>query len=370
MHKRYLPALVKQYEKFKKACHRSKDEKMVSADMPDLPFQFLSSLELGPAEWMEIARNASWQTTRMNLNTFARHDVFKSEEMIKLLADRLRNADQIRRARVFPYQLLAAYLNTDDEKVPRELRNALQDAMEIAVDNVPDIDGPVYVFPDVSGSMRGAVTGTRKGSTSKVSCVHVAALVAASMLRRNPNAEVIPFENSVVRLPLNPRDSIMTNAARLASVGGGGTNCSAPLVLLNQRKVSGAALCLYVSDNESWVDSERIVPDYWGRLSRGGQQATATMQAWREFRQRNPEAKLVCIDLQPQSTTQATGQNRPEILNIGGFSDQVFNVVGDFVNGDLGGARWMATIDAIRLDGYQSRGEEVVKTLDTEDEIE
>ena len=37
---------------------------------------------------------------------------------------------------------------------------------------------------------------------------------------------------------------------------------------------------------------------------------------------RNPRARLVCIDLQPYATTQAA--ERDDILNVGGFSDQVF----------------------------------------------
>ena len=43
---------------------------------------------------------------------------------------------------------------------------------------------------------------------------------------------------------------------------------------------------------------------------------------------RNPKARLVCIDLQPYSTTQAP--ERDDILNVGGFSDAVFNVVSSF----------------------------------------
>ena len=35
--------------------------------------------------------------------------------------------------------------------------------------------------------------------------------------------------------------------------------------------------------------------------------------------------KLVCIDIQPYGSTQAA--ERADILNIGGFSDAVFNVV-------------------------------------------
>ena len=40
-----------------------------------------------------------------------------------------------------------------------ELREALQDAMEIALENVPAIDGKVYVFPDISGSMHSSGYG-------------------------------------------------------------------------------------------------------------------------------------------------------------------------------------------------------------------
>ncbi len=116
------------------------------------------------------------------------------------------------------------------------VREALQDAMEIAIRNVPEIEGKVYVCPDVSGSMMSAVTGYRRGATSVVRCVDVAALVAAAVVRKNSTAEVLPFEDHVVEINLNPRDSVMTNAQKLASIGGGATSCSAPLAKLNARR--------------------------------------------------------------------------------------------------------------------------------------
>ena len=84
---------------------------------------------------------------------------------------------------------------------------------------MPAIDGQVYVCPDVSGSMQSPVTGHRKGATTAVRCVDVAALVAAAILRQNPTAEVLPFERArSSTLRLNPRDSVMTNAEKLASL--------------------------------------------------------------------------------------------------------------------------------------------------------
>jgi 60 kDa SS-A/Ro ribonucleoprotein len=222
---------------------------------------------------------------------------------------------------------------TVNEGVPRAVRLALEEAMEIATANVPKIEGKVYVCPDVSGSMQSPVTGFRKGSTTAVRCVDVAALVAAAVLRRNREAEVLPFECDVVKVSLNAGASIMKNAEKLAKVGGGGTNCSAPLRLLNKRQAKGD-LVIFVSDNESWVDAGR------GR-------GTATMAEWQTFKARNPRARLVCIDIQPYGTTQA--QERDDILNIGGFSDQVFSVIAEFAAGRLNAAHWMSVIESVKL---------------------
>ena len=92
----------------------------------------------------------------------------------------------------------------------------------------------------------------------------------------------MPFEGKVVDVELNPRDSILTNARTLAGVGGGATACSAPLAELNRRKARGD-LVIYVSDSESWIDSET---GSW----RAGQ-ATETLKQWAVFKKRNPRAK-------------------------------------------------------------------------------
>ncbi len=330
-----LPALVKQYEAYKRV-----DDRRL-AETPNVPFQMLTALDLQPWEWKAIARNAPWQMTRMNLNTFLRHGVFEDRELVRIVADRLRNRRLIEKARVFPYQLMTAYMNADD-KLPRKVREALQDAMGISLVNVPRIDGKVYVLPDISGSMHCPVTGYRKGASSKVRCVDVAALVAAAMLRVNKDVEVIPFETDAIppeKLRLNPRDSVMTNAQKLASLPAGGTNCSAPLRLLNKRKATGD-LVIYVSDNESWVDSP-----HYGRFN--GSSATETMKQWAGFKRRSPDAKMICIDIQPYDTTQA--KERDDVINVAGFSDQVFKLIGAVGSGRAQAGHWVKQIEDVSL---------------------
>jgi 60 kDa SS-A/Ro ribonucleoprotein len=327
-----LPETVRKFEAFKAG---------ESLDVPDVPFQMLTALPLSTKEWTAIARRAPWQMTRMNLKTFARHGVFGEPGLPELIAERLRNPVLIRKARVLPYQLMTAYtMAVADADVPQLVCEALQDAMETALANVPAIEGKVFVFPDVSGSMRSPVTGYRAGATTVVRCIDVAALVAAAILRVNPQAEIIPFEDKAVEIRLNPRDSVMTNAQKLASLPAGGTNCSAPLALLNQRKACGDVI-IYVSDNESWVDAP-----HYGRY---GGSRTETMLQWTRFRARNNEARLVCLDIQPYGTTQAA--ERADILNIGGFSDQVFEVITEFAAGRLCGDHWVGVIEAVEMQG-------------------
>jgi 60 kDa SS-A/Ro ribonucleoprotein len=318
-----LPKITTAFEAYKKDG---------SGVAPDVPFQMLTALNLTTDQWTQIAQKDSWQMVRQNLNTFARHGVFESADAVKAVAAKLCDASSIAKARVLPYQLLMAFKATG-EGVPGELREALQDAMEIALANVPALAGKVVVCPDVSGSMSSPVTGSRGSATSVVRCIDVAALVAAALLRKNPGTLVLPFEKKVVNLSLNPRDSVMSNAAKLAAVGGGGTNCSAPLALLNAQKAK-ADLVVLVSDNESWVDSKRSG-------------ATQTVREWELFKQRNPLAKLVCIDLTPYAHTQAA--ERADILNVGGFTDEVFKVLAMFAAGELGSDHWVGLIEDLPL---------------------
>src|SRR5690606_8337074 len=184
--------------------------------------------------------------------------VFDDAEMVRFVAQRLADENEIRRARQFPYQYFAAYLNVSNS-VPKAIKTALHKAAEIACGNVPELPGPVVIGLDVSGSMQSPVTGHRgRGGTTAMRCVDVAALVAAAILRRNPESIVIPFDTRTYHANLDPSDSILSLGDRLAKYGGGGTDCSLPIrsahTDFRQRKFAGVVL---VSDQESWIYNGR-----------------------------------------------------------------------------------------------------------------
>jgi 60 kDa SS-A/Ro ribonucleoprotein len=349
-----LPALVQSLIAFRKA-ESAEMQALILGDL-SVRWDLLADAAKGPLVWKAIARQMGPQALRMNLNTLLRHEVFTvarlsesgrhdSEsratvdcEMIDYVAGRIADADEIRRSRQFPYQYLAAYLNASDE-IPQQIKTALHKAAEIACGNIPKLPGPVVIGLDTSGSMSSPVTGLRgRGVTTKMRCVDVAALFAAAILRRNPDSVIVPFDTCAYDARVDPNDSILSLSERLAKYGGGGTDCSIPLREANttyrKRPFAGVVL---VSDNESWVGT-------------GRHGSTGVMTEWQTLvknQQRLGTAapKLVCIDIQPYSSTQAP--ERDDILNIGGFSDAVFNVVALFLSNNAN--RFVAEVESVEL---------------------
>ncbi len=332
-----LPPLVKEYENMRK-------NPGSATTLPKVPFEMLAGLDLGEKGWRLFAEQMSWTQLRMNLNTLARHGVFKSEKYVNMVAHKLADAAAIDKAKPFPYQLFATYLNTNStegEVVPVKIKNALHDALEIAAKNVPTFDGKAYIAVDTSGSMGSAVTGNRKGATTTMQCVDVAALIACTFLKKNRESEILPFDTRLhLNHGLNPNDSIMTNADKLRRFGGGGTDCGLALSHLNKTTAKGD-LVIYVSDNESWFDNNNRT---YGAWSGSG---TSMAKEWEVYKARNPKAKLVCIDLAQDSTVQV--KSAGSVLNIGGFSDTIWEVIKKFVEGVPSADYWVDVIEKVQI---------------------
>lgn len=300
-----LPDFIRDYEGF------------IAGDTKEaplrVPFQKLTAMPLTSSEWARIAKNAKWQMTRMNLNTFARHGVFKDKEMVKMIADRLQDRESIFKARAFPYQLMSAMLNIGDG-VPVSIKKALEAAMEISLENVPVIDGRVVIAIDVSGSMGNSVTGHRPGATSKVSCLDVAALIGASLRNRNSDARVLVFDGSTKELNLGSMKKVMTISEKIKTYRGGSTNCGSVIQYMFDNHIKVDSLIM-ISDNESWEDK-------WN---------SDLSTLWRKYKNANPEARMINLDITPNETS-VSETNRPDTLMVGGFSDEVFTVMSQYLN--------------------------------------
>jgi 60 kDa SS-A/Ro ribonucleoprotein len=192
------------------------------------------------------------------------------------------------------------------------------------------------------------VTGWRgRSATSKMRCLDVAALFAVAILRCKPDSVVIPFDTQAYDALIDRSDSILSLSERLAKYDGGGTDCSIPLRIANTTYRDRQFACaVLVSDNESWVYSDRS-------FGYGPHGASGVMTEWQQFVKNQlrlgghaiPTPKLICIDIQPHGTTQAP--ERSDILNIVGFSDAVFNVVATYLSDDAN--RSVVEVESVEL---------------------
>ena len=121
------------------------------------------------------------------------------------------------------------------------------------------------------------------------------------------------------------RSSVETITNRL-KLNGGGTNVACGIQwAIGQGK--NWKNILIISDNESWFDGMSAGYSH-GYFAHG---ATATASAWASYKRGVPGAKLVCWNIQPGTSTQA--KNDKTVLNVGGFTESVYDLVDVWFSG-------------------------------------
>ena len=321
-----LPELVQEYERFIKALAAGEASDMTP---PNVDFRLLSAHKLTKEHWKRIAldgcESKRVQMILTNLNTFMRHGALDKEVAAKI-SEMLHDREAIvgtpeRPSRLFPYKLWTAYHFATD--IPTTVKRGLAAAIDMSLENVPEFDGNIVVAPDVSGSMSQPITGYRGTATTSVLCRHVAALISCVFLKKNPdNTTIMPFADRLFLdvAKFDPLDTVATNTEKLNRLPGGGTDVSLPLVEINRRGLK-PDLVVYVSDMQSWLDSSGSSGSPWYRT-------TSSFAQWDKLKKRNPKAKVAWINLVPYGTVQMP--NRADALNIGGFSDSVFEAMNSF----------------------------------------
>ena len=330
-----LPPVVREFEEWKK-----------NRDLPPprLDFRLLDSQKMTPEQWAKVIRQQNWHAVKKNINTAARNGALKADkELAKFMASKIADKEIIKKARVMPSDLLSAYKYVDHKTTPRGIINALHDAMELAVLNAPVAEGRTLVIVDVSGSMSWSITGGYGSTVSKVRCVDVAALFATAMARNNEESIILPVDTRVhTDYRPEPRNTVLSEAERLAKYGGGGTALSAALFAANMTKLKVNNV-IVLSDQESWYDgATNLFID-----GRAAPQGTRMMTEWEKLRSRNKGAKMVCVDIVP-GTTHQTIEGRDDILHVSGWNDSVFRVIETYLNGDTNS--WLSIIEAVEFE--------------------
>ncbi len=252
--------------------------------------------------WNEIAPKMGLMALLRNLRNFEEKG---AEAALKIAYAALRNKEHVQKSKILPFRFLSA-----SREVSRSAtRDALMDALDLSVANMPRLNGSVAIYADTSGSM-----STPVSKKSKVSCVDVATLMAAMaahLVEDGNDYEGCAFATEVAKVPISKRDSILTNQKRIheANTNGWGTDAWKIFKHLGNTKRD---IVMIFSDMQCYNTSN-------------GSQSLASM--WKHYkREVNPNAILVSVDLSAYGSLQFP-QNEPDVILLGGFSESIFKLI-------------------------------------------
>lgn len=254
--------------------------------------------------WNAIAPKMGIMALVRNLRNFEQHDA--QDAMLHAIGV-ITDPERVRASKLLPFRWLAA----EREVQSQVLKDALREAMNLSLANVPVWEGSTAIFVDLSGSMSSPLS-----RQSKLMYVDVASLMGA-MATKLANAAYLVggFGESYADVPVSRHDSVLTNAAKIRHTAvGHSTNAWLTIESLRKRK--------------KVFDRVLIFSDMQCYNTYGGQQSLA--EQWIRYRKEvNPKAMLYSVDLAGYGTLQFP-QDDTGVVQLAGWSDRVLDLIGAY----------------------------------------
>lgn len=233
----------------------------------------------GKIPYMALLRNLR--------NIDEENDELVIKKACKMISDR----DSVKKSKQLPFRFWTAYMNVDNQK----MRDAISQAMEHSLDNVPKFDGKTLVAVDCSGSMGGRP-------------IEIASVFASALAKAN-GADVVLYSEEKENFRYVSGMPILAMAEKIQSEAEmGGTNTS--LVFQTDKKYDRVII---LSDNESWQDSHY----HWGSEGFGTQ---ATYNTYKKETGCDPF--VYAVDIEGYGTSDVKGN---KVFHLTGWSDKMFD---------------------------------------------
>ena len=212
-------------------------------------------------------------------------------------------------------------------ELKQNLLDAIEGAIEIACQNIPELDGNCAILVDDSGSMRGDAGGhSRVSAFSKTNSSMIAHLFASMMAWRQHDVYVGLFGDKLIQVPYKRDVKLLDFNKQSYQMGakcGGATEAGIYTFLET------------VVKEKKKIDNIIVFSDC--QIGRGG-----TFTAWygptynersghfhelfKEFRKINPNANFIVVNLRQSGGTSVFDKSQ-RILNIAGWSEKIFDTI-------------------------------------------
>ena len=226
----------------------------------------------------------------------------------------LTNPGRVARSKQFPYRFFSAYRELEAVNAPSKVLDAVIDAMEISVDNIPILPGRTLICADNSGSMDSPVS-----EKSKVTCRDIANLLTSIVHRKYPDAVASVFSDNWSIVSMSTRNPILTNMKRLCDyITPSSTNTWKIFTSLAMTREKFDRVVIF-SDMQSWNSNSYSL---YSRF------ATPTVQSeynkWCSVIGTKPY--VYSVDLHGYGTSDID-PTLPQVHKLAGWSDKVFNYI-------------------------------------------
>lgn len=171
--------------------------------------------------WNELieSNKLGYMATLRNLKNMWESDISHNNKL--KVCNFLCDKNQVLKSKQFPFRFVNAIEMVESFNDSR-LITSLSSAIDISLNNLPNIGDNIWIIVDTSGSM--------SGTPSKAANLFTAALAKAN--KSSTNLKVTMFSSNANHIGMNTNDSVTSIAAFLdRKVAGGGTNLDAALKL-------------------------------------------------------------------------------------------------------------------------------------------
>ena len=244
------------------------------------------------------------------------------KKTIDLVYDKLSDREQVLRSRQLPFRFAMAYEilhggmgnhggfwgESNHAPVNNSHQNRILEAIENAVDhaceNVPEIPGTTVLFADNSGSMDQTVS-----ERSKVSCRLAANILCAMAAKRGGEAIVCAFATDVAPVTWTKNTTAIEISKRLSKADTKGLSTNGHLCIkwMERQKIKPDRVIL-LSDMQCWTDGY----GYNGNVA----------DAWHRFAKSNKQSWLHCVNLNGYGDS-VVEETKDKVNLVGGFSEKI-----------------------------------------------
>ena len=288
-----------------------------------LPMECVPSEKRTAAVYEALIPTAGITWLLRNLGNLGKSGVLKlgAFESIRMVMDRITDADALRAGRIHPLSVLMA-LNTyksghgmrgsGEWPVVPGIVDALDAAFYMAFKFIEPTGKRYLLGLDVSGSMGSSEIAGMPGITPRDGAA------AMAMVTNAVERDVVSmaFCDRFVEFPLVRRRSLTDTVGSMRGLPFGATDCAQPMLYASANKIPIDTFVVY-TDSETWCGSVHPV------------------QSLRDYRQRmGIDAKLIVVGMVSNGFTIADPADRG-MLDVVGFSADAPSVMADFSRGEI-----------------------------------